>query len=128
MKKRKGEHVVDEGTPERKRKARDEKQSNHKSGEFARSLKGLLQKEHTRLSGLKQLLNVLKELQAKESVGDIIKEGGEFREIFTILEIGQQGLSKLEVRGTFTSLLEDPNMYGDLGEHFAVHCRGKPTC
>lgn len=51
MKKRKGEHVADEGTPERKRKARDEKQSNHKSGEFARSLKGLLQKEHTRLSG-----------------------------------------------------------------------------
>lgn len=51
MKKRKGEHVVDEGTPERKRKARDEKQSHHKSGEFARSLKGLLQKEHTRLSG-----------------------------------------------------------------------------
>ena len=55
---------------------------------------------------MKQLLNVLKELQAKESVGDIIKEGGEFREIFTILEIGQQGLSKLEVCGTFTSLLE----------------------
>ncbi|XP_022797243.1 uncharacterized protein LOC111335571 [Stylophora pistillata] len=110
MKKRKSEHVVDEGTPERKKKAQDEKQSNHKSGEFARSLKGLLQKEHTRLSGLKKLQNALKESEAKESVGDIIKEGGEFQEIFTILERGQHALSKLEIQ-TCMEILESILLY-----------------
>lgn len=51
MKKRKRGHVDDEGTRERKKNAPDEKQNNNKPSDFVRSVKGLLQKENTRLAG-----------------------------------------------------------------------------
>ena len=54
MKKRKGGDVDEEGISERKRKVSslvDEKQ-NKKPSEFVRTVKGLLQKEQTRLAGM----------------------------------------------------------------------------
>lgn len=48
--------------------------------------------------GLTKLLNALKESQNKETVDGIIKEAGEFQEVFKILEGGRQNLSQLEVR------------------------------
>ena len=57
MKKRKGGDVDEDGISERKRKVSslvDEKQN--KPSEFVRTVKGLLQKEQTRLAGM--LFNV----------------------------------------------------------------------
>ena len=57
MKKRKGGDVDEDGISERKRKVSslvDEKQNN-KPSEFVRTLKGLLQKEQTRLAGMFKL-------------------------------------------------------------------------
>ena len=54
MKKRKGGDVDEDGISERKRKVSglvDEKQNN-KPSEFVRTVKGLLQKEQTRLAGM----------------------------------------------------------------------------
>ena len=55
MRKRKSGDVDEEGITERKRKVSglvDEKQNNNKPSEFACSIKGLLQKEQTRLAGM----------------------------------------------------------------------------
>ncbi|XP_020618167.1 uncharacterized protein LOC110056065 [Orbicella faveolata] len=100
MKKRKGGDADEDGMPQRKRKASslvDERQNNNKPSEFLRTAKGLLQREQTRLAGLKKLLNALNGSQNKESVESIVKEGAEFQEIFKILEGGRHNLSQLEV-------------------------------
>jgi len=47
---------------------------------------------------LKKLLNALSGSQDKESVESIVKEGGEFHEVFKILEGGRHNLSQLEVK------------------------------
>lgn len=49
------------------------------------------------LLGLKKLLGALNEAQDKETVATIVKEGGEFQEVFKILEGGRHNLSQLEV-------------------------------
>ena len=57
MKKRKGGDLDEDGISERKRKVSslvDENQSN-KPSEFVRTVKGLLQKEQTRLAGMFKL-------------------------------------------------------------------------
>jgi len=58
MKKRKGGNADEDGMPQRKRKASslvDGKQNNNKPSEFLRTVKGLLQKEQTRLAGMFKL-------------------------------------------------------------------------
>lgn len=132
-------------------------------------------------------MNALNGSQNKESVESIVKEGGEFQEVFKILEEGRHNLSQLEVKLIYTYLLIfmlcpvkckkfllwyrivsakiltmwsklakfpsfpslwqcyyttinesylsdefvflviDPDMPGDLGKYFVVHCRRKPT-
>ena len=54
MKKRKGGDVDQHGISERKRKASSlvDEQQNNKPSEFVRTVKGLLQKEQTRLAGM----------------------------------------------------------------------------
>lgn len=55
MKKRKRGDVDEEGISERKKKVSgfvDEKQNNNKQSELVRTVKGLLQKEQTRLAGV----------------------------------------------------------------------------
>ena len=49
------------------------------------------------LLGLKKLLGALNKAQNKETVAIIVKEGGEFHEVFKILEGGRHNLSQLEV-------------------------------
>ncbi|XP_068755165.1 nucleolar pre-ribosomal-associated protein 1-like isoform X2 [Montipora capricornis] len=71
---------------------------NDKAGNTMRVLKGLLQKEQTRLSGLAKLLKLLKESENKETFEEIIKEGREFKEVFKILEGGRQSVSQLETQ------------------------------
>ena len=47
---------------------------------------------------MKKLSNALSGSQNKESVESIVKEGGEFQEVFKILEGGRHNLSQLEVK------------------------------
>lgn len=55
--------------------------------------------------GLTKLLNALKGSQNKEMIEGIIKEGGEFQEVFQILEGGRHNLSQLEVTVMFSFAL-----------------------
>ncbi|KAJ7389926.1 hypothetical protein OS493_028391 [Desmophyllum pertusum] len=109
IKKRKRGDVDEEGISERKKKVSgfaEEKQNINKPIELVRTVKSLLQKEQTRLAGLKKLLNALKESHNKESVESIVKEGGEFLEVFKILEGGRHNLSQLKIQ-TCLEILEN---------------------
>lgn len=53
---------------------------------------------------MKKLLNALNGSQNKESVESIVKEGGEFQEVFKILEGGRHNLSQLEVKLMYTCI------------------------
>ena len=55
------------------------------------------------LQGLKKLLNALNGSQHKESVESFVKEGGEFQEVFKILEGGRHNCSQLEVKLMYRS-------------------------
>ncbi|CAH3023890.1 unnamed protein product, partial [Porites evermanni] len=102
MKKRKGEVVDQEGNILKKAKVSDfaeaEENNNNKHSQLVRTVKVLLQKEQTRLSGLSKLRDALKESQNKERLTCIVQEGGEFHEVFKILEGGRHSLSQLEIQ------------------------------
>ena len=49
------------------------------------------------LQGLTRLLKALKDAENNATIGDIVKEGREFQEVFNILELNQESVSQLEV-------------------------------
>ena len=71
--------------------------------------------------GLTKLLNALKESQNKETVDGIIKEAGEFQEVFKILEGGRHNLSQLEVRVTLIWLWFVLMNYGFKSVFWCLH-------
>ena len=55
------------------------------------------------LQGLTRVLKALKDAERNATIGDIVKEGREFQEVFNILGLNQESVSQLEVSAVYSS-------------------------